>query len=432
MKEKSYKRTVNAWAMYDWANSAFAAVILTTIMPIYYHSVAGAELPGNRATVYWGYTVSLALLIVAVLSPVLGAMADFRGAKKRFLTYFVILGITGTGLLYFTGRGEWLLASVFFILGNVGFAGANVFYDALLPHIAKPDEMDKVSSRGFALGYLGGGLLLGVNLLMILKAPEGQTGLVMRLGFLFVAVWWLIFTIPLWRYVPEAHKVVQPGEKNLNPITVSFKRLSQTFREVKQYREAVKFLVALWLYTDGIGTIVKMATIYGAEIGITEMTLGGTILIVQFVSVPFAFAFGWLAGKIGAKRGIYIGLGVYCLLTLGVLFMRTDLHFFLLGLGVAMVQGGTAALTRSLGARMVPKSKSGEFFGFVSITIKFAGIAGPAIFALIGQLLGSSRLGFASILLFFVAGILILTQVDERKAIRIAEKEELRLSETIQ
>jgi UMF1 family MFS transporter len=230
--------------MYDWANSAFATTILAAILPVYYRSVAGAGLPGNTATVYWGYTTSAALLIVAVLSPVLGAMADFEGAKKRYLGYFAALGITGTGLLYFAGEGQWLLASLFFILGNVGYAGANVFYDALLTHIAEPEEMDRVSARGFALGYLGGGILLGINLWMIAQAPPGQTGLMMRWAFVSVAAWWLVFSIPLWRIIPESQAVVYQGEEGKNPVLVSFQRLSRTFEDMRQLREAFKFLIA--------------------------------------------------------------------------------------------------------------------------------------------------------------------------------------------
>jgi UMF1 family MFS transporter len=424
-------RITNAWAMYDWANSAFATTILAAILPVYYQSVAGAGLPGNTATVYWGYTTSAALLIAAVLSPALGAMADFKGAKKLYLGYFAALGITGTGLLYFAGEGQWLLASLFFILGNVGYAGANVFYDALLTHIAKPQEMDKVSARGFAFGYLGGGILLAINLWMIAQAPQAQSGLMMRWAFVSVAAWWLVFSIPLWRAVPESPAVIYQGEEGQNAVRVSFQRLSQTFKDLRKLREAFKFLVALWLYTDGIGTITKMAVIFGAEIGIRTGTLVGTILAIQFVSVPFSFGFGWLAGKIGPKRGIYLGLSVFILVTLGAFLMRTDAHFWLLGLGVAVVQGGTQALTRSLGARMVPKSKSGEFFGFVSVTVKFAGIAGPAIFALAGQLLGSSRLAFLSIILFFIAGIVILSRVDVEEGMRLAQEEEERISSSL-
>lgn len=414
--------------MYDWANSAFATVILTALLPVYYQTTAGAGLPGNQATVYWGYTTSAALLIVAIISPILGAMADFKGAKKRYLGYFVVLGITGTGLLYFAKEGDWLLASLFFILGNVGFAGANVFYDSLLPHIAQPEEIDRVSSKGFALGYLGGGILLAINLALIGTSPEEQVDQMFRVGFITVAVWWLIFSLPLFFRLPEAPRVVRPGEEGRNPIHVSLRRLAATAREIRKYRQLIRFLIAIWLYSDGIGTIIKMAVIVGAEIGITQTTLVGTILLVQFIAIPFAIGFGRLADKIGTKNSIYVGLSGYIVLSFGAFLMQTDIHFFLLGIGIAMVQGGTQALTRSLGARMIPKSKSGEFFGFVSITIKFAGIAGPAIFALVGQFVGDSRLGFLPIVAFFIGGMLLLTRVDEEEGIRVAEAEEAALT----
>ncbi|MEK6222056.1 MAG: MFS transporter [Chloroflexota bacterium] len=421
MKKQHANRITNAWAMYDWANSSFATIILATLLPIYYESTAGANLPGNLATVYWGYTTSIALLVAAVISPVLGAMADFKGSKKRYLGYFAALGVTGTGLLYFAGRGDWLLASVFFIIGNVGYAGANVFYDALLPHIAEEGELDKISAKGFAMGYLGGGILLALNLAMLYFAGESGAEAVTRLAFVSVAVWWAVFSIPLMRHVPEVAKVVRPGEEGKSALRVSLARLKGTYQDIRAYRQVVLFILAVWLYTDGIGTIVKMAVIVGAEVGISRTTLVGTILLVQFVSIPFSFLFGWLAGEIGSRKGITIGLVIYMLVTVAAANMSTDWHFWALGLGIGMVQGGTQSLTRSMGARMIPKSKSGEFFGFVSVTIKFAGIAGPALFAIVSQILGNSRAGFWAILFFFIGGIAVLSQVDEEEAMKMAQ-----------
>ncbi len=428
MNDKEHKRIINAWTMYDWANSAFATTIMAAVLPVYYASVAGANLPGNRATVYWGYTTSIALLIAAIISPILGAMADFRGAKKRYLTVFALVGIFGTALLFFVSTGDWLMASSFFIIGNIGFAGANVFYDSLLPHVAKPDEIDQVSTKGYAMGYLGGGLLLAVNLAMIMLAPEHLTALMTRLSFLSVAIWWLLFTIPLLRRVPEPGRRVLTGEENFSPVQAGFSRLAKTFREITKYRQLLTFLVAFWLYNDGIGTIIKMATIYGAEIGIGQTDLIGALLMVQFVGIPFSFAFGWLAKKIGAKTSIYIALLVYTAIAIGGYFMQTAIHFWLLGLAVAVVQGGSQALSRSLFGRMVPKSKSAEFFGFFSVSSKFAGIAGPFVFAIVGQIMGHSRLSIVSLVIFFIAGGLLLTRVDEKEGIRIAEAEEAALA----
>jgi len=428
MDPKEHKRAITAWTMYDWANSAFVTTIMAAVLPVYYASVAGANLPGNLPTVYWAYTTSIGLLIAALISPILGAMADFRGMKKRYLTIFVLIGVAATALLYFVRTGDWLMASLFFILGDIAFAGANVFYDALLPHIAGPDEMDQVSARGYAMGYLGGGLLLAVNLAMILLAPEELTGLMTRLSFLTVALWWFVFSIPLLRVVKEPPRRVLAGEAGFSPVQASFKRLAQTFREITRYRDLFLFLAAFWLYNDGIGTIIKMATIYGTEIGIGQTTLIGTLLMVQFVGIPFAFLFGWLAKRIGAKRSIYLSLGVYTLIAIGGYFMSQAWHFWVLGVAVATVQGGSQALSRSLFARMVPKSKSAEFFGFFSVSEKFAGIAGPFLFGVVGQIMGNSRLSIVSLVIFFIVGALLLTRVNEAEGVRIAAQEEAQIT----
>lgn len=425
--EKEHKRIINAWVMYDWANSAFATTIMAAVLPVFYSTVAGSTLTGNRATVYWGYTTSLALFIIALLSPVLGAMADFRGAKKRYLMFFALVGIAGTAMMVLISTGDWLLASILFIIGNIGFAGANVFYDSLLPHVARPDEIDQVSTKGYALGYLGGGLLLAINLAMIMFSPDNMTELMTRLSFLSVALWWLVFSIPLWLRVPEPKRRVLAGEEEFNALQAGFSRLIQTFREITTYRQLLIFLIAFWLYNDGIGTIIKMATIYGAEIGIGDTALIGALLMVQFIGIPFAFGFGWLAKKIGAKKSIYLCLLVYTLISILGYFMQTAIHFWILAFAVAMVQGGSQALSRSLFGRMVPKSKSAEFFGFFSVSAKFAGIAGPFIFAVVGQLTGQSRLSIISLIVFFILGAIILSRVDEKEGIRVAEEEEAKL-----
>ncbi|MBI3158732.1 MAG: MFS transporter [Chloroflexi bacterium] len=427
-KEKAHRRILNAWALYDWANSAFATVILVALLPVYYHSVAAAGLRPGLATAYWGYTNSAALLAAALLGPLLGALADLRGSKKRYLLTFAVLGATGTGLLVFAGQGQWLLASLFFIVGNVGFSTANVFYDALLAHIAERDELDRVSARGFALGYLGGGLLLAACVAALyLAGPEGGPA-VMRLSFLAVALWWAVFSIPLLRHVPEAAATASAAERARPPLRVALARLGGTFNEVRKYRQVLLFLVALWLYTDAIGSITKMAVIVGAEIGIQQSALVGTILAIQFVAAPFSFVFGRLAERYGPKRAILLGLAVYAAVTLGALFMRTSLHFLLLGLAIATAQGGTQAMTRSLGARLVPRQKTGEFFGFVSVLLKFAGILGPALFGIVGQLTGSGQAGFGLVLVYLLLGMVLLAKVNEGEAMRLAQAEEARLA----
>jgi len=422
-------RAVRAWTMYDWANSAFATTIMAAVLPVYYAQVAGATLPGNTATVYWAYTSSISLLAAALLSPVLGAIADFRGAKKRFLVVFMLLGVAGTALLYFVRTGDWLAASIFFVVGEMGFAGSLVFYDSLLPHIAGPDEIDQVSSRGYAMGYLGGGILLAINLAMIMLAPAEMTEIMTRLTFLSVALWWFVFSIPLMRWVSEPPHRVMAGEHGRNPVAVSFKRLAQTFRDIRRYRDLFIFLVAFWFYNDGIGTIIKMATIYGAEIGLGQTTLIGTLLMVQFVGIPFAFLFGWLAKKIGTKTSIYLSLLIYTGICVMGYFMSQEWQFWALGFAVATVQGGSQALSRSLFGRLVPKSKSAEFFGFFSVSEKFAGIMGPFIFGLVGQLMGNSRLAIISLIIFFMVGAGLLSRVNVEEGVRAAQAEEMAIQE---
>jgi len=423
----SHKRVINAWVMYDWANSAFATTIMAAVLPVYYAQVAGANLEGNLATVYWAYTTSISLLVAAVLGPILGAVADFRGEKKKFLAAFMVIGVLGTALLYFVRTGDWLMASAFFVLGELGFAGSLVFYDSLLPHIAGPNEIDQVSSRGYAMGYLGGGLLLAVNLVMIMFAPEEITGLMTRLTFVTVAVWWFVFSIPVLRLVPEPPNRVLAGEAGVNPVKVSFQRLGRTFSEIRRYRELFIFLVAFWFYNDGIGTIIKMATIYGAEIGITQTTLIGTLLMVQFVGIPFTFVFGWLAKKIGTKPAIYLSLLIYTIICIFGYFMSQEWHFWALGFAVAIVQGGSQALSRGLFGRLAPKSKSAEFFGFFSVSEKFAGIVGPFIFGVVGQMMGNSRLAIVSLVIFFIIGATLLSRVNVEEGAKVAAETEAAL-----
>jgi len=426
MKDKAYQKVINAWCMYDWANSAFATTVMSAVLPTYYAAVAGAGLPGNTATVYWGYTASIGLLINAVMSPVLGAVADYLGAKKRFLAFFALFGVFFTSLLVLVGQGQWLLASVLYTLGYVGFGGSSVFYDSLLPHIAKDEDIGYVSSKGYALGYLGGGILLAINIVMILfwdtiGLPSAEVA--SRLSFLTVGIWWAVFTIPVLRIVPEPPVPEIEGPRE-NPFRVAFQRLGSTFRDVRQYRELTTFMVAFWLYNDGIGTIIKMATIYGTEIGIGQTDLIGALLMTQFVGIPFTLLFGKMAKRVGTKRSIYLALGVYTLISIGGYFMNTAWHFWLLAGLVGLVMGGSQALSRSLFGSMVPKAKSAEFFGFYDVSSKFAGIAGPAVFAAVGQIFGHSRLSIVSLVIFFISGGLLLTRVDEEEGIRVAREKD--------
>ncbi len=424
MQTALQKRSVWAWTMYDWANSSFATTIMAAVLPVYYSQVAAATLPPYLATAYWAYTTSIALLIMAILSPVLGAVADFQGAKKRYLATFMLIGVTGTALLYFVRTGDWLMASLFFIIGNIGFSGSLVFYDSLLPHISTSVTIDQVSSRGYAMGYIGGGLLLAINLVMILFAPAALTGLMTRLTFVTVAIWWLAFSYPILRYVSEPQRRILPGEEGLSPIQASFGRLKQTFRDLHYYRELFLFLIAFWFYNNGIGTIIIMATIYGAEIGISQNTLIGTLLMVQFLAAPFAILFGRLAKRIGARNSIYLALAIYTVIAIAGYFLQYEWQFWALGAMVATVQGGSQALSRSLLGRMMPASKSAEFYGFFSVSEKFAGIAGPALFGFVSQLAHGSRLSIVSLIIFFVVGGFLLSKVNVNQGIAMAQIEE--------
>ena len=415
--EKERRKLILSWCLYDWANSAFAATIMAAVLPVFYSSVAGANLSKTTASSYWGYTNTIAMLIVACTAPILGALADHSGIKKRFLALFAGMGVVSTAMLVWVGRGDWFLASLLYIIGMIGFSGGNNFYDSLLPHVAGEKDIDRISSYGYALGYLGGGILLAFNLAMILKPHwfgilDAEWGT--RYSFLTVGVWWAFFSIPILKNVPEPPIVPIAGESS-NPLRASIQRLSLTFHNLRQYREALKFLVAFWLYNDGIGTIISMAAIFGAEINIPQSHLIGSILAVQFIGIPFSILFGRLAGWMGTKRAIFLGLAVYTIISLGGYFIQTALHFWILAVLVGFVQGGTQALSRSLFGTMIPKSRSAEFFSFYDVSSKFAGIIGPFVFGIVGQMTGSSRLSVVALVVFFIGGGLILLTVNEKE-----------------
>jgi UMF1 family MFS transporter len=321
---REYTRRVNAWCMYDWANSAFATTILAAVLPVYYSQVAGANLPSEAiATAYWSVGLSVSLLIVAVVSPILGTVSDVMRGKKRFLSIAAGIGIAATALLILVDTGDWLMASLFFVFGRIGFTAANVFYDALLPHVAREDDQDRVSTRGYAMGYLGGGLLLAINVVMLQFLP-GTWGA--RLSFLSVAIWWAVFSIPLFLRVPEppaATATLVPGE---TVIGVSFRRLAGTLKDISRYRQLFKYLIAYLIYNDGIGTIIGVAAIYGAELGFGDVELILALLLVQFVGIPFSLMFGRLPSKTERRRPIYLAFIVFNLVALpviGVIGART-------------------------------------------------------------------------------------------------------------
>lgn len=380
--------------------------VITAVYPIYFGQVAGSTLPAGEATVRFGVASTVALLVVALLSPILGAVADSAPLKKPLLAVFVALGVLSTAGLFFVDHGDWLLGAVLFGLANIGVNGSFVFYDALLPHVARTEaEMDRLSTAAYGLGYLGGGLLLVVQLAVIQRPawfglPDGT--LPSRLVFVSVAAWWVVFSIPLFLRVKEP-----PITREPRPA----RRFRETARDLATYKQALLMLVAFLVYNDGIGTIIRMATIYGVEIGIGRAELIAAVLLVQFVGVPFAFLFGMLAARIGAQRAILIGLSVYMVISAIGFFMQTAAHFFLLAGLVGMVQGGTQALSRSLFGSLIPREKSGEFFGFFSVMDKAAGVLGPLVFSASAILTGSSRNAILSVVVFFVVGGFLLSRV---------------------
>ena len=424
---------LRAWAMYDWALSSLQTVIMTAVFPIYFVNVAAADLPGAGGLQLLARANTIAMIIVALSSPVLGAIADYSASKKRFLALYTAIGAIATIAMFGIERGDLGLASTLYVVAMVGGTGCLVFYESLLPHIASRDEMDRVSTAGYAIGYLGGGLLVAVNLAWI-KKPEWfglptEGTLPARLALASVGVWWVLFAIPLFRRVPEPPRQIELDEvPRANPVRVAVQRVRETVRELRGYKQAFLMLVAFMIYNDGIQTIIKMATAYGTVIGIPDEALIGAVLIVQFVGVPCAFLFGRIATRVGAKPSILAGLLIYAVISVLGYFMKSATHFYVLAALVGMVQGGTQALSRSLFASMIPPHKSGEFFGFYSVFEKFAGILGPLLFYIAIAVSGSSRNAILSVIAFFAVGAALLWRVDVKEGQAVAQQRERELT----
>ena len=419
---------LRAWAMYDWANSAFQTTIIAAVFPIYFRRVAASELVESVAMARFAWATTIAIFIVAIVAPVLGAIADHSAIKKRLLGVFAGIGISSCFAMFWITEGEWLFALVLFVIGNVGVAGSIVFYEALLPHLVGPKDLDRVSSAGYAIGYLGGGVLLAVNLLMIQK-PDlfgiADAGIGTRLSFASVGLWWLIFTLPLMMRVPEPGALAG-GRREPVSLRAGVRSLMETFRELRRYRQALLFLLAFLVYNDGIQTMIRVATIYGESIGLDSGAMISALLLTQFIGVPAAFGFGALASRTGPKPAIFLGLGVYAIISGLGYYMKTSTHFFALAVLVGLVQGGTQALSRSLFASMIPRQKSSEFFAFFGVFERYAGVLGPAVFALVVSQTGSGRSAILAVLAFFVIGGVLLTRVDVeagRSAARSAENQ---------
>ena len=417
------RKRVVSWALYDWANSAFATTVMAGFFPIFFEKYWSNPNNINDSTFYLGLSNSAGSLIVAALAPFLGAIADRGSAKKKFLFMFAFLGILMTGGLWMVGQGQWQLAALLYMVGSIGFAGGNVFYDSLLPSVSEKKKVDFVSSLGYSLGYIGGGILFLVNVLMYqypqwFGIPDGTVAV--KLSFLSVAVWWAIFSIPIFIYVPEPSS--EPTIKFGEAITQGWLQLKRTFKEIKQMKIIGTFLLSYWLYMDGVDTIIRMAVKVGSSMGFEAGDMIIALLMVQFIGFPAALVFNWFASKIGPKNAVLIAIIFYTVGTCFAYFMTTRLHFFLLAGMIGLFQGGIQALSRSLFSRLVPEGKEGEFFGFYNMLGKFAAVFGPILLGTVTLVTGDVRIGLLSIVALFIAGGLILSRVDFDEGERLASK----------
>ena len=434
------KRVLFGWAMYDWANSAYSTTIAVAILPMYFAGVVvpagGYRIGGTlfAAETLWGFMVSAAAFVVFALAPLLGAIADYCSAKKRFLFAFCIPGVIAAALLASCGAGDVWLTIALFVLSQVGFVGANVFYDAFLPQIAGPGEVDRVSSRGFAYGYAGGGLQFACALGLI--AGHDALGLTeagaARIAMLTAALWWGGFALVTARYLrePRTGPDLPPGSRPTvaGYLALGLARVWQTMLQVRRLRHLGLFLLAFLVYNEGIQTVIQMATMYGKqELKLPATALMVTLLLVQIVGIFGALLFSRIAGSIGTRRALMLSLAVWCGVVIYAYFIRTAGAYFILGAFVGLVLGGSQAISRSLYASMVPEDAPAEFFGFYSVVSKFSAVWGPFLFALIRHWSGSSRHALLAVIVFFIVGILLLGLVDEQKARNLSSSISARL-----
>ena len=409
--------------MYDWANSAFATTVMAGFFPLFFKEYWADPANPDASTFYLGLANSLASIIVAALAPFLGAIADRGSAKKKFLFTFAFFGIIMTSGLWFVAQGYWQMAVIFYVAASVGFSGGNIFYDSLLPSIADESKVNYASSLGYALGYIGGGLLFLLNVLMF-KFPEtfglSDSAAAIKLSFVSVAIWWALFSIPVMLFVREPQ--IYDRVPLSKAVTLGWKQLRDTLRDIRHLKVVGLFLLAYWFYIDGVDTIVKMAVDYGMSLNFEESALITALLIVQFVAFPAALIYNWIASRIGTKRAIEIAIMAYCFITLLGYFMQTEQHFFVLAILVGLFQGGIQALSRSLYTRLIPAEKAAEFFGFFNMLGKFAAVLGPLLMGSVTLLTGNARLGILSILILFAIGWYLLRKVDISEGERMARE----------
>ena len=423
-----HRRELRAWAYYDVANSAWMTTMLQAFGPAFFVPFAASQLPPDVARSRFAFGTSAMVIAVGLLGPWLGALADYKGRKKAFLGAFLGAGAALTAALYLVREGQWLLALALYGLANVAVTSTLAFYNALLPGIARPDEVDRVSTAGFALGYLGGGLLFALNIWMMASPRTfglASTVAAFQASCVMVAAWWVLFSIPLFRHVPEPVPRLDPDEPvGQSASRIALRRLAETFRELRQHRDAALLLLAFLVYNDGVNTIIRMGTTFADEIGLPKGPTYAAVLMIQFVGIPFAFAFGMLADRIGAKRAIMLALAVYTVLTVLAYGLSTIGQFFAFAFTVAMVMGGVQALSRSLFASLIPRHKAGEMFGFFGIFDRFGGAIGSSIFAVMIFFTGSSRPAILSHVALFVVGGVLLARVDVERGQRVAREAE--------
>ena len=409
---KKLTKQEKSWALYDWANSAYSIVVVTAIFPLYFKaSATEAGLAASTSTAYWGYANSIATLLISILAPLLGTIADFKGFKKRFFTFFFLLGILFTMLLALVPFDQWIFLLACFILTAVGFAGANIFYDAFLVDVTTEERMSRTSAYGYATGYIGSTIpfLIGIGLIMSAQMeliPLSLT-IAMQAAFIITALWWGLFTIPFLKNIEQVYYI----DPVPNPVRTSFKRLYATFKNIQSYKSLFLFLLAYFFYIDGVHTILTMSTAYGTDMGLSSTTLLIVLFVTQVVAAPFSILYGKLAGKYNEKNMILVGIIIYSLICIYAFFMDSAIDFWILAMLVGSSQGGIQALSRSYFAKLVPKESSNEFFGFYNIFGKFAAITGPFLMGVTTQITGQSNMGIFSLVILFVVGAAILIKV---------------------